>query len=403
MGLGNKVDIQELFIDICRVQTEAGTPYILYKDAVNRSNMHQHFGTIKQSNLCIEIVQYTDHETIANCVLGALLLPRFYKDGNFDFKQLEKSIKVLVKTLNNVIDLNDYPTIEAKRGGMAQRAIAIGVMGLADLFHLMKLSFTSEEAKEWNKRISEAIYFFAIKASNELVNDYSMSVENKTYNSGTFHFDLLGLTEEVENNSIFDWKTLRENVKANGIINSMLVGYMPTASTSNLNGLNECFEPYTTNVYVRNTLSGEHTIINRHLVSELEELGLWTYELQQKLIFKKKGSIQNIDFGLPEEQEKDLKERYRTVWEISMKDVIDMAADRLPFIDQTQSMNLFMANPELSKIYSMHMYAWEKGLKTGMYYLRVKAKIDANSKLGSGVTAMKTSNDSGIECEGCTV
>ncbi len=363
------VKAQELWFAILESQIETGTPYILYKDACNRKSNQQNLGTIKSSNLCTEIVEYTSPDEVAVCNLASIALPRFIIDGKFDHQRLFEITKVVTKNLNKIIDVNYYPVEEARRSNFRHRPIGIGVQGLADTFILLKMPFDSEGAKELNKEIFETIYFGAMTASMDLAKKEGSyeTFKDSPVSKGIFQFDMW----DVKPSDKWDWNALKEEVKKNGIRNSLLLAPMPTASTSQILGNNECFEPYTSNIYTRRVLSGEFIVVNKYLLKDLVELGLWNNELKNKIITKN-GSIQNI-----EEIPQDIKDLYKTVWEIKQRTLIDMAADRGAFICQSQSLNLFLQDVDFSKLTSMHFYGWKKGLKTGMYYLRTKAAVDA--------------------------
>jgi len=353
---------------ILKSQTETGTPYMLYKDACNKKSNQKNLGTIKSSNLCTEIIEYTDKDETAVCNLASIALPKCVDRENktFDYEKLHEVTKTVTKNLNRVIDRNFYPVETARKSNMRHRPIGLGVQGLADVFILCRHAFDSDEAKEINARIFETMYHAALEASSELaeVQGSYETFEGSPTSQGVFQFDMW----DGETKLHYDWDAMRERVKTKGLRNSLLMAPMPTASTAQILGNNECFEPYTTNIYLRRTLAGEFVVVNRHLVDDLKKIGLWSKDMKD-LMVKAGGSIQNIA-DIPD----DIKKLYRTVWEIKMKDIIDMAADRGRFIDQSQSMNLFMESPTMSKLSSMHMYAWKQGLKTGMYYLRSKAK-----------------------------
>ncbi len=372
-GKGRKtVKARELWEKILESQIETGTPYMLYKDAANRKSNQKNLGTIRSSNLCTEIMEYTSPDEIAVCNLASIALPMFIKNGEFDHKELFKVTKRVTKNLNKVIDRNYYPVIEAKNSNMRHRPIGLGVQGLADAFIMLRLPFTSDEAKKLNQEIFETLYFAAVTASMEAAKEegaYS-SYEGSPISKGEFQHNLWNIKDD-ELSGRWDWGKLRKEVKKNGVRNSLLVAPMPTASTSQILGNNECFEPYTSNIYTRRVLSGEFIVVNKHLLEDLVQLGLWNESLKQELM-RANGSIQHIDI-IPD----DIKELYKTVWELSMKDIIDMSRQRGYFIDQSQSLNLFMENANYSKLTSMHFYAWKSGLKTGMYYLRTKAAVDA--------------------------
>ncbi|WP_028377237.1 ribonucleoside-diphosphate reductase subunit alpha [Leeuwenhoekiella sp. MAR_2009_132] len=372
-GKGRKtIKARELWEKILESQIETGTPYMLYKDAANRKSNQQNLGTIRSSNLCTEIMEYTSPDEVAVCNLASIGLPMFIKDGQFDHKELYRITKRVTRNLNRVIDRNYYPVKEAENSNLRHRPIGLGVQGLADTFIKLRLPFTSDEAKKLNQEIFETLYFAAVTASKEMAQEegaYS-TFEGSPISKGEFQHNLWGIKDE-ELSGRWDWGKLRAEVMEHGVRNSLLVAPMPTASTSQILGNNEAFEPYTSNIYTRRVLSGEFIVVNKHLLEDLVELGLWDEELKQA-IMRANGSIQHID-GIPE----DLKELYKTVWELSMKDIIDMSRHRGYFIDQSQSLNLFMENANFSKLTSMHFYAWKSGLKTGMYYLRTKSAVDA--------------------------
>jgi len=362
------VPAAEVWKAILKSQTETGTPYMLYKDACNKKSNQKNLGTIKSSNLCTEILEYTDKDETAVCNLASIALPKYVNEEThtFDYEKLHEVTKTVTKNLNRVIDRNFYPVETARKSNMRHRPIGLGVQGLADVFILCRLAFDSDEAKEMNARIFETMYHAALEASSELaeVEGSYETFEGSPASQGVLQFDMW----EGETKLHYDWDALKERIKEKGLRNSLLMAPMPTASTAQILGNNECFEPYTTNIYLRRTLAGEFVVVNKHLVNDLKKVGLWSKEMKD-LMVKAGGSIQNI-VDIPD----DIKNLYRTVWEISQKSIIDMAADRGRFIDQSQSMNLFMESPTLSKLSSMHMYAWKAGLKTGMYYLRSKAK-----------------------------
>ncbi len=363
---------RELWEKILESQIETGTPYMLYKDAANRKSNQKNLGTIRSSNLCTEIMEYTSSDEVAVCNLASIALPMFIKNDSFDHKELYRVTKRVTKNLNRVIDRNYYPIKEAENSNMRHRPIGLGVQGLADAFILLRLPFTSDEARKLNQEIFETLYFAAVTASMEAAKEegpYS-TFKGSPISEGKFQHNLWGIKDE-ELSGRWDWDKLRKSVKKHGVRNSLLVAPMPTASTSQILGNNECFEPYTSNIYTRRVLSGEFIVVNKHLLEDLVELGLWNENLKQELM-RANGSVQHIK-GIPE----DIKELYKTVWELSMKDIIDMSRQRGYFIDQSQSLNLFMENANYSKLTSMHFYAWKSGLKTGMYYLRTKAAVDA--------------------------
>ena len=369
-GKGRKsIKAQELWFKILESQIETGTPYMLYKDAANEKSNQKNLGTIKSSNLCTEIIEYTAPDEVAVCNLASIALPKFVIDGKFDHEKLFKVAYRVTKNLDKVIDANYYPVAEARNSNMRHRPIGIGVQGLADTFILLRQAFESPEAKQLNKDIFETIYYAALTASKDL------AIENGPYESykgspvskGILQYDMWN----VKPSERWEWDLLRDEIKKNGVRNSLLLAPMPTASTAQILGNNECFEPYTSNIYTRRVLSGEFIIVNKHLLRDLVKLGIWDDRLKNKLMASN-GSIQNIE-EIPE----NIKNLYKTAWEISQKVLLDMAADRGAFIDQSQSLNIFMENANFAKLTSMHFYGWKAGLKTGMYYLRTKSATDA--------------------------
>ncbi len=363
------IKAQELWFAILDSQIETGTPYMLYKDAANSKSNQQNLGTIKSSNLCTEIIEYTSPDEVAVCNLASIALPRFVINGSFDQQKLYEVTYQATLNLNKIIDNNYYPVEEARNSNLRHRPIGLGVQGLADAFILLRLPFESDLAKILNKNIFETIYFAAMTASKDLAikeGAYS-SFQGSPLSKGIFQFDMWN----VQPSSRWDWDSLRKEVVEHGVRNSLLVAPMPTASTSQILGNNECFEPYTSNIYSRRVLSGEFIIVNKHLLKDLVSLGLWNNDMKNRIIAAN-GSIQKIT-----EIPADLKELYKTVWEIKQRNLIDMAADRGAFICQSQSLNLFVDSPSASKLTSMHFYGWKKGLKTGMYYLRSQAATQA--------------------------
>ena len=360
---------QELWFAIVESQIETGTPYMLFKDACNSKSNQQNLGTIRSSNLCTEIVEYTAPDEVAVCNLASVALNRFVKDGQFDHKKLYDVTYVAAKNLNKIIDGNFYPIEEARKSNMRHRPIGLGVQGLADAFILMRYPFDSEEAIQLNKEIFETIYFAACTASHELaVKDGAYETfKGSPISKGQFQFDLWNVTPTNR----WDWDSLRSQIMKDGIRNSLLLAPMPTASTSQILGNNECFEPYTSNIYNRRVLSGEFIIVNKHLLKDLVKLGLWNNSMKNRIV-EAGGSIQSID-----EIPQAIKELYKTVWEIKQRTLIDMAADRGAYICQSQSLNLFINDANTAKLTSMHFYSWKKGLKTGMYYLRTQAAAQA--------------------------
>ena len=366
-----QVKAQDLWFEILEAQIETGTPYMLYKDAANRKSNQKNLGTIKSSNLCTEIMEYTSPDEVAVCNLASIALTKFVDEtGKFDHQKLYEITKVVTRNLNKVIDVNYYPVPEARHSNLRHRPIGIGVQGLADAFILMRMPFDSPEAKAMNTDIHETIYFASMEASMELSKKDGPyeTFKGSPVSKGIFQFDMWGVTPKSNR---WDWNKLKQEVKQHGVRNSLLLAPMPTASTSQILGNNECFEPYTSNLYTRRTLSGDFILVNKHLMKDLIDLGLWNENMRQKLIASN-GSVQNIA-----EIPQNLKDIYKTVWEISQKVIIDMAADRGAFICQSQSLNIHITDPNFGKLTSMHFYAWKKGLKTGMYYLRSTAAADA--------------------------
>ncbi|MDG2503397.1 MAG: ribonucleoside-diphosphate reductase subunit alpha [Flavobacteriaceae bacterium] len=372
-GRGRRtIKARELWEKILESQIETGTPYMLYKDAANRKSNQNNLGTIRSSNLCTEIMEYTAPDEVAVCNLASIALPMFVKDGAFDHQALYDVTVRVTKNLNRVIDRNYYPVIEAQNSNFRHRPVGLGVQGLADAFIMLRLPFTSEEAKKLNQEIFETLYFAAVTASSEEAKNEGPyeTYKGSPMSKGEFQHNLWGIKDE-ELSGRWDWAALRKTVKKQGVRNSLLVAPMPTASTSQILGNNECFEPYTSNIYTRRVLSGEFIVVNKHLLEDLVDRGLWNEDMKQELM-RNNGSVQGIE-GIPQ----DLKELYKTVWEMSMKDIIDMSRQRGYFIDQSQSLNLFMEGATMAKLTSMHFYGWKSGLKTGMYYLRTKSAVDA--------------------------
>ncbi len=368
------VQAQELWFHILESQVETGTPYILFKDSANKKSNQKNLGTIKSSNLCTEIIEYTAPDEVAVCNLASIALPKFVNadstNAEFDFKKLYEITKVVTRNLNRIIDINYYPVPEAENSNKRHRPIGIGIQGLADAFILMRFPFDSEEAQKLNRDIFETIYFAAMETSMELAIEegpYS-TFEGSPVSQGIFQFDMWDVTPD---SGLWNWDELREKVIKNGVRNSLLLAPMPTASTSQILGNNECFEPYTSNIYSRRVLSGEFVVVNKHLLRDLVKIGLWNDTMKNKLIAAN-GSVQAIA-----EIPAHLKELYKTAWEIKQKTIIDMSADRGAYICQSQSLNIFMTDPNFAKLTSMHFYSWKAGLKTGMYYLRTKAAADA--------------------------
>lgn len=409
------IKAQELWFEILESQIETGTPYMLYKDSANKKSNQQNLGTIKSSNLCTEIIEYTSPDEVAVCNLASIALPKFVatgKDGKkyFDHQKLYEVTKVATRNLNKVIDVNYYPVEEARRSNFRHRPIGLGVQGLADAFIMLRMPFDSDEAKGLNEDIFETIYYASMETSMELakVQGTYETYEGSPASKGIFQFDMWGVTPK---SGRWAWNELKEKVKKFGLRNSLLVAPMPTASTSQILGNNECFEPYTSNIYTRRTLSGEFIVVNKHLMRDLINLGLWNDTTKNRLIAAN-GSVQNIP-GIPQ----NIKDIYKTVWEISQRIIIDMAAERGAYICQSQSMNVFMQDPNFGKLTSMHFYAWKKGLKTGMYYLRSQAAASAiqftvdksaleTDKTASAVDPSRNQKQDAIACslddpEGC--
>merc|ERR1711920_296972 len=392
-GIGlKKVHGQQLWFRVLESQMETGTPYMLYKDHANRKSNQQNLGTIHSSNLCTEIIEYTSPEEVAVCNLASIALPTFVKNAEqtYDFQRLYEVTKVATKNLNKVIDRNYYPVPQARNSNMKHRPIGLGVQGLADAFLLLRLPFESEAAKILNEDIFETIYFAACEASCELAardGPYD-TFEGSPASKGQLQFDLWGKTPK---SGRWDWTGLKDQIAKHGLRNSLLVAPMPTASTAQILGNNESFEPYTQNLYVRRVLSGEFVQVNRHLLQDLIKRGLWTDDMRTQLIAHN-GSVQQL--GLPAE----LKEHYKTVWEIKQRIVLDMAADRGAYIDQSQSLNIHMVDATQAKLSSMHFHGWQLGLKTGLYYLRTKAAADA-IKFTVDVEQVRRASATGVNVE----
>jgi ribonucleoside-diphosphate reductase alpha chain len=406
LGLGKKVKAQTIWNKIIESQVETGVPYLCSKDSANRKTNHQNIGVIKQSNLCNEIYQYTDEETTAICTLSSMVLKNFIIKGEFDFKLLYEEVRKVVRALNKVIDINSYSTDQGRKGGLEQRAIAIGTQGLADVFYLMDYIFTSEEAKKLNKEIFETIYFAAITESMELCK----SGEYKPYkffkdspmSKGIFQFDMWGLDYEGLS-GLWDWDSLKLEVSNHGVCNSLFTAQMPVASSAKITGSFEMTEPAHSALFNRRVVGGEILIVNKYLINDFEKIGVWCEDLKNEIIMNE-GSIQNINFNQyldPEEKSYNKKvkriehliPKYKTIWEISQRELIDMAADRAPFIDQSQSMNIYMSEPTLSKISSSHFHSWKKGLKTLCYYVRTKAISTGAKHLAVDISKVTQSPD----------
>ncbi len=386
MGLGKKVKAQDVWSKVVESQVETGVPYLCSKDNANNKTNHQNIGVIKQSNLCNEIYQYTDERTTAICTLSSMVLKNFIIDGKFDFNLLYNETRKVVRALNKVVDINNYSTEKGRKGGLEQRAIAIGTQGLADVFYIMDYKFTSDEARKLNKEIFETIYFASISESNKLCIDGNYKpyefFGGSPMSKGVFQFDMWGLKEQ-DLSGRWPWEDLKENVKKYGVCNSLFTAQMPVASSAKITGSYEMTEPAHSAIFNRRVVGGEIMIVNKYLINDFEKLGIWCEDLKNEIILNE-GSIQNINFNkyLDTEEKNYHKKvkriehlipKYKTIWEISQRELIDMAADRAPFIDQSQSMNIYMGNPSISKITSSHFHAWEKGLKTLCYYVRTKA------------------------------
>jgi ribonucleoside-diphosphate reductase alpha subunit len=375
-GRGRKqIDAQKLWFKVLDSQIETGTPYLLYKDACNKKSNQKNLGTIKSSNLCTEIVEYSAPDETAVCNLASIALPMYVdiKKRSFNFDKLREVVKVAIRNLNRVIDINYYPTPETRNSNMRHRPVGLGVQGLADVFAMMRMPWESEKAAELNQRIFEHIYYAAVESSCEIAEKegpYS-TYNGSPMSEGKFQFDMWGVTPLTDTDNTLDWASLKHSVKKNGVRNSLLMAPMPTASTSQILGFNECIEPFTSNIYTRRTLAGEFIIVNKHLMRDLAKLDLWDENMKQQIIARN-GSVQGIE-EIPE----SIQKLYKTSWEIKQKTLIDMAVQRGAFICQSQSLNLFVADPNYAKLTSMHFYAWKQGLKTGIYYLRTRAPVMA--------------------------
>jgi len=373
-GLGRKqIDAQKLWFKVLDAQIETGTPYLLYKDACNAKSNQKNLGTIKSSNLCTEIIQYSNEQETSVCNLASIALPSFVKAKVFDFAKLREVVKVAIRNLNRVIDINYYPTPETKASNMRHRPVGLGVQGLADVFALMRLPWESDKALDLNQRIFEHIYYAAMESSSEIAEkegSYS-TYEGSPISQGQFQYDMWNVTPLTQKDNTLDWPALKAQVARTGVRNSLLMAPMPTASTSQILGFNECIEPFTSNIYTRRTLAGEFIVINKHLMKDLQAYDLWSDDMKQQIIARN-GSVQGIE-GVPD----SLQKLYKTSWEIKQKTLIDMATTRGAFICQSQSLNLFVADPNYAKLTSMHFYAWKQGLKTGIYYLRTRAPVMA--------------------------
>ena len=405
LGIGKKVKAQEVWSKIIESQIETGVPYLCSKDSANRKTNHSNIGVIKQSNLCNEIYQYTDENTTAICTLSSMVLKNFVKDGEFNHRLLYEETRKVVRALNKVVDINNYSTEKGRKGGLEQRAIAIGTQGLADVFYLMDYIFTSDEARKLNKEIFETIYFAAVTESNSLCKSGEYLPYEFFYGSpmskGDFQFDMWGLTES-DLSGRWNWYSLKNDVKEFGVCNSLFTAQMPVASSAKITGSYEMTEPAHSAIFNRRVVGGEIMIVNKYLISDFEKLGIWCEDLKNEIILNE-GSIQGINFNNyldPEDKQYNKKvkriehliPKYKTIWEISQKALIEMAADRGPFIDQSQSMNIYMGNPSLSKISSSHFYSWEKGLKTLCYYVRTKAISTGAKHLAVDISKMPKPN-----------
>ena len=405
LGIGKKVKAQEIWNKIIESQIETGVPYLCAKDSANRKTNHQNIGVIKQSNLCNEIYQYTDENTTAICTLSSMVLKNFIKDGVFDHQLLYNETRKVVRALNKVVDINNYSTEKGRKGGLEQRAIAIGTQGLADVFYLMDYIFTSDEARKLNKEIFETIYFAAVTESCSLCK--SGEYEPYSYfngspmSKGDFQFDMWGLNEDNLSGR-WNWTSLKEEVKDYGVCNSLFTAQMPVASSAKITGSYEMTEPAHSAIFNRRVVGGEIMIVNKYLITDFEKIGIWGEDLKNEIILNE-GSVQGINFNNyldPEDRNYNKKvkriehliPKYKTIWEISQKELIEMAADRAPFIDQSQSMNIYMGNPTLSKISSSHFYGWEKGLKTLCYYVRTKAISTGAKHLAVDISKIKKPN-----------
>ena len=403
LGLGKKVKAQDIWSKIIESQVETGVPYLCAKDSANKKTNHQNIGVIKQSNLCAEIFQVTNEETTAICTLSSMVIKNFIQGGKFNHELLFQEVRKVVRSLNKVIDINNYSTEKGRKGGLEQRAIAIGVQGLADVFYLMDYIFTSEEAKRLNKEIFETIYYGAIYESNQLCIEGKYKpydyFDGSPMSQGVFQFDMWGLNES-KLSGMWDWSTLKENVIKHGICNTLFTAQMPVASSAKITGSYEMTEPAHSAIFNRRVVGGEITIVNKYLINDFEKIGIWCEDLKNEIIMNE-GSIQNINFNnyLDPEDKNYIKKvkriehlipKYKTIWEISQKQLIDMATDRAPFIDQSQSMNIYMADPTLSKITSSHFHSWESGLKTLCYYVRTKAISTGAKHLAVDITKRET-------------
>lgn len=400
LGIGTKIKAHDLWLKILEAQIESGMPYMCFKDSANIKSNQKNMGVIHSSNLCSEIMEVTDANTTAICTLTSIPVQKFVKDGVYDYNELGRVARSVTKSLNIAIDVNEYSTEEGRKGGLEQRALGIGIQGLADVFALLKVAFTSPEARQLNKNIFETIYFNALRQSCDLAKETGLTYsafEGSPISQGIFQWEMWGIKEENLSN-MYDWKQLRKDIIKYGVRNSLVTTCPPTASSARVIGSNEAFEPFTSNLYVRRVTGGEFAMVNKHLVRELEEEGIWNRETLQELM-KNDGSVQNI----PTISE-DIKERYKTVWEISQKALIEMSADRGPFIDQSQSLNIFFSTPTVGKLTTSHTLAWKLGLKTGQYYLRSESVDNKAKHLAIDMEKNKPAKpeDSQFECFGCS-
>jgi len=400
LGLGTKIKAHDLWLKVIEAQIETGMPYMCFKDHANNKSNQKNMGVIHSSNLCSEIMEVTDAKTTAICTLTSIPVQKFVIDNTYDFDELGRVTRSITKSLNVAIEVNEYSTPEGRKGGLEQRALGIGIQGLADVYAMLKLPFVSENARKLNKEIFETIYFNALRKSCDLAKESGVTYdgyEGSPISQGIFQWEMWGLKEE-ELSGMYDWKQLRKDIKKYGVRNSLVTTCPPTASSARVIGSNEAFEPFTSNLYVRKVTGGEFAMVNKHLVKDLEAEGLWNREILNELI-KNEGSVQNIPTISQE-----LKEVYKTVWEISQKSLIEMSAERGPFIDQTQSLNIFFATPTVGKLTTSHTLAWKLGLKTGQYYLRSQPVEMKSKHLAIDVTKQKPvePTESQFECVGCS-
>lgn len=400
LGIGAKIKAHDLWLKILESQIESGMPYMCFKDSANNKSNQKNFGVIHSSNLCAEIFENTSADTTAICTLTSIPVQKFVTDGVYNFNELGRVTRSITKSLNVALEVNEYSTEEGRKGGLEQRALGIGIQGLADVFALLKLNFTSEESRKLNKEIFETIYFNALTESCRLAKESGLTYtyyEDSPISQGIFQWEMWGL-KESDLSGMYDWKSLRKDIKKWGVRNSLVTTCPPTASSARVIGSNEAFEPFTSNLYVRRVTGGEFAMVNKHLVRELEEAGLWDRQILNELI-KNDGSVQNIPII-----SEDMKDRYKTVWEISQKSLIEMSADRGPFIDQSQSLNIFFSTPTVGKLTTSHTLAWKLGLKTGQYYLRSQSVDNKAKHLAIDMDTVKIEKptDSQFECFGCS-